>query len=362
MKTRHFKHRQIELSFRRRKFDLEIVRKGKKYNPFKKKPAPKLFGWRVIKAPPKLHIYDYKRTDVSYLQTMEFLRLIRLHFRRDPCKIDFTDTERASVAAMLVVYAAFDMAKGNGVAPATWISSTKSERVNTVVKRTNLLKLIQDDKFEYRFKGGDFLPIVSGASNLYIDDIVDHIQYQLYGNKMNDETEHAYGDAVSETINNVNRHAYPAEPLSENKRWWLMCEVFDKELYLAIYDSGVGMPKTVVEKTWFVSSLRKSSPKLYNELAAVQPGIEKQLIMPKIYDAMLIFLSMQGDITGTGEDKHGQGSKSIRKLVSECATGHLLIFSNSGVYSFRDEGTSPELHNLPQAFPGTLIQWNIKLP
>lgn len=364
MKGRHFKHRKLELAYYKRKFEFQVNRKGRKYDPNRPRYLKKKSGQTVITAPDVISIYEYRSVDGSkaYDETIQFLEEIAKNFRKRECLINFGNTHRVSAAAMLLVYAAFDKVRTQGTAKAEIFYSRLSGAVNKVIKRTNLASLIENPNFTFMFRQSETLPVVSGASSHYIDDIVDHIQYQIYGNKMEDETEYAYGDAVSETINNVNRHAYPNETDSEKKLWWVLCEVIDKNLYLAIYDSGVGIPKTVVEKTWFTGSLKQTAPKLFGKLAALQPDIDKTWILPHIYDSVLIHLSMQGDITGTGLDKHGQGSKSIKKLVSECSHGKLWVYSNGGIYIFRKEDSTPLHHNLPSNFPGTLIQWNIKLP
>ncbi|MCY1305540.1 hypothetical protein D9M70_553500 [compost metagenome] len=173
-----------------------------------------------------------------------------------------------------------------------------------------------------------------------------------------------YGDAVSETINNVGLHAYPGRP-SEEKRWWVMCNTFGRKLYLAIYDCGVGIPKTVVEQPWFFPLLKFADPDKYKQFTEEFPELESsgyQIFVPKhIPDERLIYYSMQNDVSGTKQEKHGQGSKSIKALVNDTEDGLLWVFSNHGLYTFSAEDQKPGEARLKKKFPGTLVQWNIEI-
>ncbi|QQB09117.1 hypothetical protein I6H44_07570 [Aggregatibacter segnis] len=73
---------------------------------------------------------------------------------------------------------------------------------------------------------------------------------------------------------------------------------------------------------------------------------------------------MSDDITRmTGNDKykHGQGSKSIKKLVSDNKNGKLWVYSNRGLLFYQDDRTLPELYNMRNSIEGTLVQWNIRI-
>lgn len=73
---------------------------------------------------------------------------------------------------------------------------------------------------------------------------------------------------------------------------------------------------------------------------------------------------MSDDVTrmnGEDELKHGQGSKSIRKLVADNDDGWLFIVSNRGMLWYRDEQSMIELHDMKCSINGTLVQWNIRI-
>ncbi|WP_152031588.1 ATP-binding protein [Pseudomonas putida] len=342
----------------------ELSRKDFSYTGRKKSGVSKGAGWEVIVAPAIISIYGFGKKNKHYDETVKFLEDIKKRFLKKDCFVDFSSTSSITAAALVVVYAALDEARIKRTGNAEVIWSKKNQRVNAILRANNIHKLIRGVKFSYALDSVKSMPVISSVGSEMMEEIIDFIQKRIYVD-MSPTTEHIYGDAVSETINNVRLHAYP-EASPADKKWWLMCSVVGKQLYLAIYDTGVGIPKTVVERPWFLRAVELTHPEKYSDLVAEYPEREKSwllaLVPTKISDEDLIYLSMQGDVSGTKEDKHGQGSKSILALVNDTEDGVLWVFSNSGLYKFNQSDKKPELYRLPKSFPGTLVQWNIELP
>jgi hypothetical protein len=341
-----------------------LKRKNKRRNDFHAKQIAKKTNNKKLKAPPHISIYDPEGKNKNCLKTLDFIEDIKRFFRKEPCIIDFSETNFISAAALITIYAALETANTEHNKKSTIVYSKLSPRTNKTLRRTNTSKLIEGKTIKYSLRDSRYLPIVSSVGTEQMEEIIDFIQERIYKGEMPPDTEFKYGDAVSETINNVNRHAYPSLSSSE-RRWWLLCEVIGKKLYLAIYDTGVGIPKTIIRKEWITSSLKKSYPEIYAELLEKKPELESTGLIPTIRrnlkDAQLIHLSLKGDVSGTKIQKHGQGSKSIRALVSETEDGKLWVFSNKGLYTYKDNDDF-ELYNLPKKVQGTLVQWNIELP
>lgn len=343
----------------------ELSRKGRNYDPKRHQSSKKIGNRRAIVAPEQISIYQFQGDSDKYTPTIKFLEEIDRYFKVEDCYVDFSNTTQVTAAAMVVVYAALEIAGKDRLGKAEVIWSTRSSQVNAALKSTNVHKLIRGFQINYALDSVTSMPIVSSVGSEQMEEIVDFIQSRIYKDRMSPDTEYIYGDAVSETINNVRLHAYPELGL-EDKRWWLTCMTFGKMLYLAIYDNGVGIPKTVVDRPWFLTSMKSTHPDEYSELIKLLPDFEKAGLaayVPTIIpDEKLIYLSMQGDVSGTKKDKHGQGSKSIMALVSETKGGKLWVFSNKGLYTFNQADNSPGILKLPKRFPGTLVQWNIELP
>ncbi|SIQ14319.1 hypothetical protein [Marinobacterium stanieri] len=324
-------------------------------------------GYRSIDAPELLSIYNISKEDGSlYTQAIDFYDQIRRYVGQEKCVISFKNTQVISAAAIVVIYAAIEESLQKGTARATieWSGSNSAVVVNKQLRNINIHLLIQRKQITYSFRNSQSMPIVRGTSNQYVDDIIDYVQQFIYENEMSPEEEYIFADAVTEAINNVGLHAYP-DTDAQDRNWWLMCDVKDGQLFLAIYDTGVGIPATVLEKKWFWASLKAFYPEEYNELIKLIPGFEssglKFVVPQKLKDAQMIYLSMQGDVTGTRRSKHGQGSKSIRALVDDTEDGKLWIFSHKGLYTYPAEDNETGLYKLPKQLPGTLVQWNIKL-
>lgn len=343
-----------------------LRRKNKKYVPGKIAPVRALLDRDIFIAPKYISIYEFESRVSPYNETMEFINQIRKKYRHRDCVVDFSRTEKISAAALVVVYAAIELAGVGRSGRASVSLSIKSPAVNNAIKSSNLHKLINGFEIKYALGSARNMPIVSSVGREQMDEVVDFIQRRIYDGRMSPEQEHVYGDAVSETINNVRLHAYPGES-NEKKRWWLMCSTFGKNLYLAIYDCGVGIPKTVVHQPWFFPLLKYTDSKLYDDITKDIPEIESSgvkifdAIPTRISDERLIYFSMQNDVSGTRQEKHGQGSKSIKALVNDTDGGVLWVFSNNGLYTFNEDGQQPGASKLKNKFPGTLVQWNIEL-
>ncbi|MDP9524333.1 hypothetical protein [Pseudomonas putida] len=367
MKKLHSERKEYILKAGIARWRNTLARRHIKYDVNKFYKTETYRGRQRIVAPEKLSVYSIDGKASPYIDTIRFVSKIEKNYRRSDCYIDFRNTKSISAAAMVLVYAAIDLAgKAEGrTGESDILWSSVSERVNVILKGNNLHKLIRGHSVSYSLDGVRTMPIISSVGKDHMEEVIDFIQRRIYKEKMSPDTEHAYGDAVSETINNVRLHAYPKLHNSD-KRWWLVCHTIGKMLYLAIYDRGVGIPKTVVERSWFLSSLKHSHPAEYDKLVRDFPELKQRgwtvLMRNTVPDQNLIYLSMQGDVSGTKRDKHGQGSKSILALVDDTAGGQLWVFSNDGLYKFNQADENPGLFALPKTFPGTLVQWNIELP
>lgn len=344
----------------------ELRRKDKVYNPNKPLSVKKVLGQEFIEAPEYISIYEFDGRHAPYYKTMEFLEKVKSRYKVSDCFLDFSRTKKISAAALVVVYAAIEMAGVGRSGSSGVILSKKSPAVNEALRTSNILKLINGYEFTYALDSARSMPIISSVGNDQMEEIIDFIQRRIFKDQMSPDTEHVYGDAVSETINNVRLHAYPnASP--EEKRWWLMCSTFGRQLYLAIYDCGVGIPATVVDQPWFFPLLKYTAPEVYEDLVARIPELRSEsvsIFSPKtitIPDERLIYYSMQNDVSGTKQEKHGQGSKSIKALVNDTDDGLLWVFSNKGLYTFSAEDQKPGEAKLKKRFPGTLVQWNIEI-
>ncbi|NOI60892.1 hypothetical protein [Vibrio coralliilyticus] len=374
--------------FSKKTWQNSLSRSGKGYNRFKIYGSPTIKGENSsatshVFVPEKLCIYvrNARKVYTNYTETINFLNSLKTIRGKSKVIIDFSRTYQLTAPVVLMLYAAIDVIPISERPKIRIIFSKENQRVNVTLKVSGFHSLCQGRKIKPDFSGEKALSVVSGVGGKYRDEIVDFIQHRAYKNKMDPDTEWIYGDAVQETINNVRLHAYP-EKEDKDKKWWLLCEIINSQLFLTIYDQGIGIPKTVTDRDWFLQSFEAEYPEKYQEILEdiTNSGIEKGVLsslknrimfVKKWTDPQLVYLSMIGDVSGTKKNKHGQGSKSIKALVSSTDQGKLWVYSNEGVYLLEnDAGTSDTdgtdegkgiAIQLPRSLDGTLVQWNISL-
>lgn len=351
------KHRQAK-----KRWEQDVERKGRKPTPRYTVVHPFLWG-NKIKVPSCLSIYD--PVNDSFKETVEFIDYIANDFEPLNDFLDFSETDEITAAAVTMLYSALEVALNESVEPVSFIRPG-FERVNTGLRRANIYKLLSRSEIFYSLTKAESIPVVSSVCDDYTYEVCEHIKYRYFQEGLTEEEiaekDFNLGNAINETVENVLVHAYPDES-EDDKKWWLSCEVIKDTIFLAIYDAGVGIPNTVHERKWFSGALLESRPEIYKELDAIK---DKMSLLSKlrnyIHDVDLIYISMLDDYSGTLDQKRGQGSKSIKRLVSDTDNGKLWVFSGKGLYKFINDIDKPELIRLPSSITGTLIQWNIKLP
>ncbi|MCW8113976.1 ATP-binding protein [Yersinia intermedia] len=361
--------KEIKLRIAEGRWQNEVKRKGMVYYEYRpKKKVDKKKTNNFIRVPTNFSIYN-PDVENDFEATMKVIRQVRnIIFNPDErLYIDFSKTKNIKMASLVILFSAVEksMLQDNVYR----IVFSKDNAVNNLLRLSGFVRLCRGHQVISSFENLKYLPIVSGVGGQYREEIIDFIQNEIYKNRMKPETEHTYADAVQEAINNVSLHAYPSMEQSE-KKWWMSCDLIYDQLYIAIYDEGVGIPETVMFKKWFRSTLKSKYPEIESKVLSELDSLNLSLIDKSKYrfgivsDPIKIAISMIGDITGTSNDKHGQGSKSIKALVQNNDTGKLWIYSNHGLYKLSNgsgEKSGELVHELTSKISGTLIQWNIKV-
>ncbi|MDE8034628.1 hypothetical protein NYR75_02815 [Actinobacillus equuli subsp. haemolyticus] len=319
----------------------------------------------VFRCPSILDIYSsqhYEQT-VRFIQSLE--QVSRLNMKK--VIISFFHCTSIKAAAAVLLYAQLEtLLKSSDVS--IQLKTGVNFSVNRVLKTSGFDYLCKHrmsaNVFDHQ---QDFLPIISGRGGLYRDEIVDYIKQVIYNNQLSDTEEYIFSDAIYEAIDNIGLHAYDfSDP---EKLWWLKCSVFNDELYLVLYDKGKSIPATFTRGNQFFDEIDWQSPEMIEQLVQHHKawGLQKPLDIDTIAqtsmgDEIAISFAMSDEITridNEDEDKHGQGSKSIKKLVSDHPNGLLWVFSRGGLLYFENEHKMPQLRRNITPIQGTIIQWNI---
>lgn len=319
---------------------------------------------RILLCPKVFNLYGTQ----DYSKSIAFLDAIEQSKQENELVISFAYCRELKAAAQVVLFATLEKLLETSNIKITVRPSKKSRFVNEILEETGIIALCEQRCHTNTLERGELLMVSSEGKQL-IDEITDFVIEKAYGDNATPEQEQAIGSAISEAHYNVILHAYRG--LDTPKRWWLRCSVLEDELYLIIYDQGVGFSKTfdetnaLFQQTDWVAALQEFITRLGLEEDVSQLTNQEAFSYFKDNrESQLIYTAMSDNETGMqGEltQRHGRGSKSIKALVGKHKNGKLWIFSNKGSYCYTDSDTPPELCDYEQSIKGTLIQWNIKL-
>ncbi|EJL6748771.1 hypothetical protein ODX99_001143 [Vibrio alginolyticus] len=265
--------------------------------------------------------------------------------------------------------------------------SSKSPWVNRMIEAAGSFSSSSHRRSTLFDKTVSRIPVISGSNcefETLADDLVDAISDKYYDGQIPPHIEAKISQAIIETLENVGRHAYPSESDEEKKKWWLICSIgqvhADSEdyMFLAIYDQGRGIPLSFEDSQVFQNRIKKHYPKEYQTLilgedpdtgkTSAVKGLVRSLaskvisLRKTIGDSGMIYGSMMHEITRIDDENHGQGSVSIKDVITNDPESKLIIHSCKGCYQFnrgsQKEDTTFEHKN---ELSGTLLQWSIKL-
>lgn len=339
-----------------------------------------LWGKPVLNVPRSL---DLSKAGVND-EISQFFSVLETLLQEHPhIYLSFEDTQSVRLPMFLLIIATQEQYD----AKISVIWSKDAPYVNRLIKESGAFlpkeerrKLLFDDNY-------NLIPVISGSNyefNDLSDDLVDAINEKYYDGNIPIEIEAKISQAIIETLENVGRHAYPSEPNDEEKKWWLICSIgyndsIDEEyMFLAIYDTGRGIPQSFEDSQVFQNRVKKHYPEEYKNLIrgddidtsklAALKGLArsmKSLVTPfrdAIGDSGLIHASMMHDMTRIDDESHGQGSVSIKDLVTNDKDSKLIIFSSKGCYQYNKGSENEHIrHEYANELRGTLLQWSIKL-
>ncbi|WP_286220129.1 hypothetical protein [Marinobacter apostichopi] len=147
-----------------------------------------------------------------------------------------------------------------------------------------------------------------------------------------------FDSAISEAMLNVYHHAYEGVSSSGaesgiGRRWWQYMNVRPHKASFIICDLGQGIPRTCRLSGW-----------------------------NHFHDGELIKGAMrEGFSTRMSKGGRGMGCLDLQRPVASSTVEQLAIFSNQGIYWFK-EGGNIELDHRDASLPGTILEWSIRLP
>lgn len=324
------------------------IKSSKKRN-YKRK---KLTGV-VVESPYTLCIYD----DKYYEQAINFFKTIarRILKEKKQIIIDLSRLEKVTAAAVLCLYAEIHrcMQLSEIDKPVKYIKP-RNGKPRRILNQLKFFTGINNPGYDVIDEGLiGVIPCTTGTkADHRLDDLMDAIENNIYGGEIYEEGDNTLYRSLSEAMLNVWQHAYKSDKIPANevqrlgKRWWMLGHRIDDNLYLVIYDRGIGIPEALPFKY-------------------TKEVIDKFLDILRLHnrsDANMIHAAMEIGRTGTGKQGRGKGLQDVRRFVEENPSGVLRIYSNRGGYVYRMENDRTEHHTRKLSLRGTLIQWNVQLP
>ncbi|OEF17028.1 hypothetical protein [Aliivibrio logei] len=339
----------------------------KKYSPKQQKENRTLFVSAPLIIAPKYVDYLSTRFDSSNLKFLNELK--QALSARDTIYLSFRGTKSLKATALLVIYSIIDTYGKNKTINIIW--SDISKVVNASIKTSGSFKSVEHRQNILNEKKG--LPVIQGNNAEVIQlqkKIIDTL-IELYLDKEDPnfvDRRFEIGTAIQETLDNVGRHAYPNSEHSD-KIWWFCCDIIEDKLFIVIYDSGIGIPNSILTSKIDYMKLIEQNYKNHEDLKnkfknAPEPTVTAHL-RETLSDEALIRAAMSSDLSTTTKDKHGKGSSRIKALIKNEKESFLLIFSKQGIYQYSlynendDEKGEEVLSRLQHTLDGTLIQWSL---
>lgn len=150
-----------------------------------------------------------------------------------------------------------------------------------------------------------------------------------------------FADCLNEAVVNTVGHAYKFEvahtPPKAMQKWWMFSLYKDELLFVAIYDQGVGIPRSLKSKPELSDYLR---PRNYN-------------------DSRLIQAAIGSPWTSTKMPHRGKGLPEMLEFSQNLKHGGLSIWSQHGGVIYNADVGKESRHKLRRPLPGTLVLWSI---
>lgn len=188
-----------------------------------------------------------------------------------------------------------------------------------------------------------------------VQEQIDHFERQV-GHAM---PEGLY-DVLTEAMINTRHHAYQGMEVPEDmRRWWMFSSCREPDcdlpgnLYIGLYDMGVGIPEKLRRKLVGVAEHVKAG---INRLMANfgQRDFTDQ-------DCQLLGLAIDENRSSTGLTFRGLGLPEMKEFASKTPGGRMTIISGHGLYRFHSGWDTPKVTRCDPPLSGTLILWNLPL-
>lgn len=343
-------------------------RKGLKVSPCKREGKKKRKNYLEITLPAKMDFYGNYDATVQTLTAIRKFTDLFAHFdgRRIPSKakkigtVCFDELECISTSAALVLTAEISKWDTSVLKRLTPQVDGWSDDIYCQFSQLGFFELFKNKPEKSisaptKNHNFQFVKYVKGCCG----DVVDTKEKRA---KLKQEVMGLVGSSVpkwmilhsgiSEAVTNVTHHAYPDSSICKDKSWYLTgsFDQLSKELKIAFYDQGIGIPNSLPES------------KIWEKVLAyfAKFSVEKA---EQLRDATLIKAAVSIDRTSTEKNDRGKGLQDLIEFIRELGSGYLSIMSYKGLFKCTIENGKEKIksESFERPLHGTLIIWSVVL-
>lgn len=181
--------------------------------------------------------------------------------------------------------------------------------------------------------------------HFYSGDTVDPSAFLNLTLSIIDEIDHPnaalFADCLNEAICNTVGHAYKECPVTAVpaalRKWWIFSQYKEDRFFVAIYDIGDGIPRTLRRKPEWIEFLRARHYK----------------------DGSILRSAIATTRTRTRQPERGKGLPEMLEFSKSLKAGGLSILSAKGGFRYDAETEAMRHRKFSQPLRGTLVQWAI---
>ncbi|VVN22709.1 hypothetical protein PS682_04483 [Pseudomonas fluorescens] len=313
-----------------------------------------LLGRTLLTSPGSLSFFEKEYTSFfSFIAKLEDIS------KTSRILIDMNNVYEVKTAALLVLYSTIEVIQlRTGDKDIIKFTCCKDKRVSVslwqagfweMTNQSNLMPKYRSLKKELEICTASLAATKAGDER-ELRKVVEYAQSTVLEAGLDDESDLLAYNAITESVSNVWQHAYD-EVFFENginselAHWWINVERIEDQFFIVVYDRGAGIPYTLQKKSWYKIALVDAQGKIHEVPA----------------DALSIKLAVEYGKSRFKNDNRGKGLSEAKEFVQSNPMGTMLIYSGYGDFAFHSETDTTHLRELPTRFPGTLIQWNLKL-
>jgi hypothetical protein len=334
-----------------------LAARPRPFNP-KKVVTKKVLARTLVIAPKAISVFGK-----DYEAFSQFLKNITIQSKKGRLLIDLSNVTSTKAAALLVLYATIEqLQKERSDRHIIKTTCCKVADVSVAFRTFGLWALTGESRIRPKRTYADSLEICTmphaahgGDDKRALRKVLKYAQKSVLRTGMHEGAMLAY-NAITESISNVWQHAYDdvffKVPVPESLRnWWIIVQCIDDQFFIAVYDMGAGIPKTISTKPWAADLIATISE--WFDLKGF-----KVLASP---DAKSIKAAVDYGKSRFKLDNRGKGLTEAKDFVQRNPMGSMIIFSGLGYYEYQTKDDKESLETLSTQFKGTLIQWNLKL-